>query len=190
MTKRKRMSRARAERHPQAKLTRALGDGIGHDRVQSNRGEKEGHPAEDCQQRYRQALRVTHAIDLLLQSDCVQAARDLDRARGFRVPNAFMIAAGALLRPDDEAVLDDKILANRHIKKWCRLLKLGPVVRIFCHAHDLHPFVFHLEALTDQVFSRPIFCRHRLIDDRDRWRVFVIVASEFPAGDNRDADCR
>ncbi len=61
-----------------------------------------------------------------------------------------MIAVGALLRPDDEAVLDDKILANRHIKKCCRLLKLGPVVRILCDAHNLHPFVFHLEPLTDR----------------------------------------
>src|SRR5437667_206116 len=94
----------------------------------------------------------------------------------------------ALVRPNEEAVLDEKILANRHIKEWRRLLKLGPVIRIFCHADDLHPFVFHLEALTNRVFARPIFCRHRSIDDRDRWCVFVIVAREFAAGHDWDSD--
>src|SRR5207247_7918586 len=124
------IARARAECHPQAKFTRALGDGVGQDRVQSNGGEKEGHPAENCQERYRQALRVTHAIDLLLQTDCVQWCEILIKRVDFAGERVHD-RGRALLRPDDEAVLDDKILANRHIKKWCRMLTIDPVVWFF-----------------------------------------------------------
>ena len=95
----------------------------------------------------------------------------------------------ALLRANDDVVLDEKVLADRYVKKWCRLLKLGPVVRIFCHADDFHPFVFDLEALTDWFFSRPIFRRHHLIDDRDWRRVLVVSAGKFAAGNNRNSDC-
>src|SRR5205807_7814016 len=89
---------------------------------------------------------------------------------------------------DEQSVPDKKVLANRHIKERSRSFELCLVVHIFRDTDDLHPIIFHFEPLAERIFSRPIFRRHRFIDDRNSRRILVVIASKLTAGDQRDPE--
>lgn len=56
----------------------------------------------------------------------------------------------------------------------------------FRDTDDLHPGIFNFEPLTHRIFSRPILAGHRFINDRNSWRILVVVSSELASGDQRD----
>src|SRR4030095_2923372 len=88
---------------------------------------------------------------------------------------------------NDQGVPDKEILAHRYVKERLRRLELRLEVHSFRDTDDLHPFVFHFEALADRIFPRPIFVGHRFIDDRDPRRVLVVGSNKLAAGDQWDS---
>src|SRR5262249_28873834 len=61
------------------------------------------------------------------------------------------------------------------------------VLRILHHAHYLRPIAVHLQAPAEGVLPAPIAREHGLVYDGHARRVFVVGASEFAPGDERNA---
>src|SRR5439155_14172889 len=79
---------------------------------------------------------------------------------------------------------------QRNIEKWSGRLELGSVVCIFCNDANFHPTILDFETLTERIFTGPILRRHPFVNNRDRWRSFVVSTSELTAGNDRDPNRR
>ena len=144
--------RAGAEGHSQAELARSLRNRVRHHAVQSNRGEKERHRAEDRDERDSKALAVTDFINLVLEPIC-------DQRRQIRVERVDLARerihhrARRFTRPNQQSVLNAKILPQRYVKERHWRLNLGAVIGVLGDANDLHPFVFYFHARTERILA-------------------------------------
>src|SRR5213078_1133913 len=155
--------------------------------VKPDRGQEQRHPAEKREQRDRESLSVAPLVHLLLQTNRGVWRQGRIERVGF-ARQRIRDRARSFLCADKQSVPDKKVLANRHIKERPRSFEFCLVVHIFRDTDDLHPIVFHFEPLTERILSRPIFRRHRFIDDRNSQRILVVISSKLTAGDQRDPE--
>ena len=80
-----------------------------------------------------------------------------------------------------------EILAERDVEKRLRILAHARIFGIRSDTDHLHPIAFHLQTLADGILPAPIPRDHGLVDDGDTRRVFIVRASEFAPGDERNA---
>src|SRR5436309_452842 len=112
-------------------------------------------------------------------------ARLGSRERTSRISAVWTVCRGCVVRMWMSG--SREILEERNIEKRPGRFIHAVVFRISDDADNLHPIAFHLQTLADGILPAPIPRDHGLVDDGDTRRVFIVRASEFAPGDERNA---